>query len=199
MQDVDMTVLDGPVRTLLERIAAPAARDTPDLEAIGAALVDLAADTDYLRRWTEGIAGATGRGTGSMKIHAPERGPRLQIVHRPEGEMSAPHDHGTWVALAPVLGIETHRRYRSAREGSPRLELVETLALGASHVVTLLPPDDLHDHGHIAGHGDPAYVLIMTGDDQTRYTRHEWDLATGRRRTLGPGEQGRWLATEPMP
>ena len=45
----------------------------------------------------------------------------------------------------------------------------------------------------------PKRVLIMTGDDQTRYTRNEWDLATGRRRILHPGETGRWLASEPMP
>jgi predicted metal-dependent enzyme (double-stranded beta helix superfamily) len=191
--------LDSPVRTLFDRIAAPAARDIPDLDAIGAALVDLAADIDYMRRWTERIAGETGRGTGSLPIHAPPRGPRLMIVHRPEAEMSAPHDHGTWVALAPILGIETHRRYRSTGEGSADLELLESLALVASDSVTLLPPDDIHDHGHIAGRGDPAHVLIMTGDDQTLYTRNEWDLATGRRRTLHPGETGRWLATEPMP
>jgi len=194
-----MIALDSPVRTLFERIAAPAALADPDLEAIGAALVALAGDIDYMRRWTEKIAGPTGRGNGSLPIHAPERGPRLMIVHRPEGEMSAPHDHGTWVALAPIVGVETHRRYRSAGEGHGHLDLLEERALAAMDVVTLLPPDDIHDHGHIAGRGDAAHVLIMTGDDQTRYTRNEWDLATGRRRTLGPGETGRWLASEPMP
>jgi predicted metal-dependent enzyme (double-stranded beta helix superfamily) len=194
-----MIVLDSPVRTLFERIAGPAALERPDLEAIGAALVELAADTDYMARWTEWIAGPTGRGNGSLPIHAPERGPRLMIVHRPETEMSAPHDHGTWVALAPIVGIETHRRYRPAVEDHARLELLEERALAAADVVTLLPPDDIHDHGHLAGRGKPAHVLIMTGDDQTRYTRTEWDLATGRRRVLGPGETGRWLASQPMP
>ena len=53
-------------------------------------------------------------------------------------------------------------------------------ALEPSHSATLLPPDDLHDHGHLTGHGAPAYVLIMTGDDQTLFTRNEWDAATGR-------------------
>jgi predicted metal-dependent enzyme (double-stranded beta helix superfamily) len=191
--------LDSPVRALFERIAAPASLDEPDLEAIGAALVELAGDTDYMRRWTEKITGPTGRGNGSLPIHAPERGPRLMIVHRPEGEMSAPHDHGTWVALAPIVGIETHRRYRSVGEDDAALELVESRALVPEDVVTLLPPDDIHDHGHIAGRGNPAHVLIMTGDDQMRYTRNEWDLATGRRRVLHPGEAGRWLASEPMP
>jgi predicted metal-dependent enzyme (double-stranded beta helix superfamily) len=191
--------LDSPVRALFERIAAPASLDEPDLEAIGAALVELAGDTDYMRRWTEKITGPTGRGNGSLPIHAPERGPRLMIVHRPEGEMSAPHDHGTWVALAPIVGIETHRRYRSVGEDDAALELVESRALVPADVVKLLPPDDIHDHGHIAGRGNPAHVLIMTGDDQTRYTRNEWDLATGRRRVLHPGEAGRWLASEPMP
>jgi predicted metal-dependent enzyme (double-stranded beta helix superfamily) len=195
-----MIALDSPVRTLFECIAAPAALDDPDLAAIGAALVELAADTDYMRRWTGKIAGPTGRGNGSLPIHAPTRGPRLMIVHRPEGEMGAPHDHGIWVALTPILGIETHRRYRLAAKGAAdRLDLIESRALTLSDVTTLLPPDDIHDHGHMAGHGDPAYILIMTGDDQTRYTRHEWDIATGRRRVLEPGEPGRWLASEPMP
>jgi hypothetical protein len=114
--------------------------------------------------------------------------------------MSAAHDHATWVALAPITGVETHRRYR--RPDGPdmgRLEVVERLDLAPSQVATLLPPDDIHDHGHLGGDGASAYVLIMTGDDQTRYTRTEWDLATGRQRVLGPGQQGRWLASEPMP
>jgi hypothetical protein len=63
----------------------------------------------------------------------------------------------------------------------------------------MLPPDDLHDHGHIAGRGAPAYVLILTGDDQTLFERNEWDLVTGRHRILRPGDGGRWLASEPMP
>ena len=66
-------------------------------------------------------------------------------------------------------------------------------------MVTLLPPDDVHDHGHVIGEGVPADVLILAGEDQTRFTRTEWDLASGRRRTLRPGDSGRWLATEPMP
>ena len=191
-----LTGLDGPVRTLFERIAGPAAPTTPDLAAIGAALVDLATDLDYMARWVERM-GPEGRG---LPIHAPARGPRLFTVHRPEGQMSAVHDHATWVAISPIVGLETHRRYRLVGEGAAsRPEVVEALALEPSHLATLLPPDDIHDHGHLAGHGLPAYVLIMTGDDQTLFTRHEWDLATGRRRLLRPGDGGRRLASQPMP
>jgi predicted metal-dependent enzyme (double-stranded beta helix superfamily) len=122
------------------------------------------------------------------------------IVHRREAEMGAVHDHATWVAISPVVGLETHRRYRVVGEGSAaRPEVAETLALEPAQVTTMLPPDDLHDHGHLAGHGRPAHVLIMTGDDQTRFLRNEWDLATGRHRILRPGDAGRWLASEPMP
>ena len=39
----------------------------------------------------------------------------------------------------------------------------------------------------------------MTGDDQSLFTRNEWDLATGRHRVLEPGDRGRWLATQPWP
>ena len=162
--------------------------------------MDLAADLDYVGRWVERI----GDESRSLPIHAPERGPRLMIVHRADGQMGAVHDHATWVAIAPIVGLETHRRYRVIRDaGTPtspgRLEVAETLSLVPSHVATLLPPDDLHDHGHLAGHGAPAYVLIMTGDDQTRFIRNEWDLATGRHRVLEPGDRGRWLATQPWP
>ncbi|MEO8229341.1 MAG: hypothetical protein ABI628_06215 [Chloroflexota bacterium] len=188
--------LDRPVRTLFERIAGPAARTDPDLTSIGTALIDLAADLDYMTPWMERLDDLS----GTLVIHGPAQGPRLVIVHRRDGQMGAVHDHGTWVAISPIVGLETHRRYRVAGEGpTARPEVAEALALEPSHFATLLPPDDLHDHGHLAGHGAPAYVLIMTGDDQTRFTRKESDLATSRHRILRPGDGGRWLATQPMP
>jgi predicted metal-dependent enzyme (double-stranded beta helix superfamily) len=191
-----LATLDAPVRSLFERITAPAAASTPDLAAIGAALADLAADVDYLSAWVDDL----GDETGLRRIHAPERGPRLQIVHRREGEMGAVHDHHTWVAVSTVRGLEAHRRYRVVGSGAAaRPERIEELALAPTDVVTMLPPDDLHDHGHIAGRGAPAYVLILTGDDQTLFERIEWDLVTGRQRILRPGDRGRWLASEPMP
>jgi predicted metal-dependent enzyme (double-stranded beta helix superfamily) len=191
-----LAALDAPVRTLFERIPGLVAGGKPDLASIGAALVDLATDRDYLARWVERL----GDVSGSLRIHAPTRGPRLAIVHRRDGEMGAVHDHGTWVVVSPIVGLETHRRYRVVGSGSSaRPEVAERLELEPSSSATLLPPDDLHDHGHIAGRGTAAYVLILTGDDQTRYTRNEWDLATGRHRVLRPGDGGRWLASEPMP
>jgi predicted metal-dependent enzyme (double-stranded beta helix superfamily) len=184
--------LDQPLRELLERIAAPAAPASPDLPTIGRALADLAADADYLAPWIERL----GDRSGALPMHAPERGPRLTLVHRLEGQMSAVHDHGTWIVVGAVSGLETHRRYRVA---GGRLDVADARCLAPTEVATLLPPDDLHDHGHLAGAGDPAYVLILAGDDQRRYRRHEWDLASGRQRILGPGVEGRWLASEPMP
>ena len=192
----DLTGVDGPVRRLFERVAGPAGAETPDLGAIGAALVEFARDLDYLTTWITRL----GDTSGGRPIHAPARGPRMMIGHRREGQMGAVHDHGTWVAITPIVGLETHRRYRLAGEGSLARPLVEeTLSLAPTDLATLLPPDDLHDHGHRSGHGAPAYVLIMTGDDQTRYTRNEWDPVTGRHRLLRPGDRGRWLASEPMP
>jgi hypothetical protein len=192
----DPSALDQPVRTLFERIAGPAARRTPDLTAIGAALIEFATDLDYLARWLELV----GDESGGRPIHAPVRGPRLMIGHRREGQMGAIHDHGTWVAISPIVGLETHRHYRIVGDGAAaRPEVAEAIGLTPAQVTTLLPPDDLHDHGHLSGHGTPAWVLVLTGDDQMRYTRNEWDLATGRHRFLVPGDRGRWLASEPMP
>jgi predicted metal-dependent enzyme (double-stranded beta helix superfamily) len=193
-----VTALDDPVRTLLERIAAPAAASTPDLPAIGVALAGLAGDRDYLAHW---IARLEGR-PGAVLLHGTTTGPRLQLVHRPTGGVSAVHDHGTWVAVATIAGLETHRRYRLAAradDGRPWPTLEDEVALEASQVATLLPPDDIHDHGHLVGRGEAAHILVLTGDDQRRYSRTEWDLATGRQRTLRPGDGGRWLASDPWP
>jgi predicted metal-dependent enzyme (double-stranded beta helix superfamily) len=185
------------IHRLLERIAVPAAADPPDLAAIGEALVELADQVEDLRPSIEQMD-ATG---GGLALHAPAgHGPRLTLVHRPDGQMSAVHDHGTWVVMAPISGLETHRRYRmTGTRPADGVEVAETLELTPSHVATLLPPDDIHDHGHLAGHGAPAYILILLGDDQRRYTRNEWDPVTGRHRVLEPGDGGRWLASEPMP
>ena len=188
--------IDAPVRTLFERIAGPAAASPPDLTAIGMGLVDLARDADYLAPWIARL----GDQAGGLPIHAPERGPRLLLVHRREGQMGAVHDHATWVAISPIVGIETHRRYRIVGEGpAAHPAVVEARELHPCDIATLLPPEDIHDHGHLAGRGAPAYILIMTGDDQTRFRRNEWDLATGRHRILEPGDGGRFLASQPMP
>jgi predicted metal-dependent enzyme (double-stranded beta helix superfamily) len=186
---------DEPVRRLLEVVAASAQLPTPDLTAIGAALAELAADLDYVRPWADRL----GDRSGLLPIHAPLRGPRLSIVHRRGGSLSAVHSHGTWVAVSPVSGIETHRRYQLTDGPDSRPEVAEVAALEAAQVATLLPPDDIHDHGHLTGHGEPAHVLILLGDDQTRFERHEWDPATGRHRVLVPGDPGRWLASDPWP
>lgn len=186
---------DAPIRELLERIAGPASMPSPDLPAIGAALVTLAGDVTYLA----GRIRELGDTSGMIRLHAPERGPRLMLVHRLEGQMGAVHDHRVWVALATVAGLETHRRYRRPASPTDAPTLAEETLVAARESVTLLPPDDIHDHGHVRGRGDPAYCLILTGDDQRRFERTEWDLASGRSRILRPGDGGRWVAAEPMP
>ena len=186
---------DAPVRRLLDRIAALTETTMPsDLAPAAVALADLASDLDYVGGWIRRLGDAS----GLVAIHAPERGPRLMLAHRLDGRLSAVHDHGTWVAIAAVTGAETHRRYeRDAVSDAPRPS--ETVVLGPADVVTMLPPNDVHDHGHIMGSGAPAYVLILTGDDQRRYRRNEWDIASGRHRILEPGDLGRWTSDEPWP
>ena len=189
--------MDAPVRRLFEQVAPALSARTPDVASVATALVGFARDLDYLMPRIRTLGERRG-GTG---IHAPERGTRLMLVHRGEGQMSAIHDHGCWVVLVPVTGVETHRHFRAhaSRGELARLELATELALGTGDAATMLAPDDTHSHGHVAGSGDPAYVLIMLGDDQRFYRRSEWDTVTGRRRILEIGDAGRWLDSEPFP
>ncbi len=193
----DLSVMDAPVRRLYERIAPALRTATPDVSAVAAAMIDVASDHDYL---AHRIGELDGR-SGSIGLYAPPRGPRLMLVHRREGEMGAIHDHGCWVALAPITGVETHRHFRVRLDAQQvaRLELATEQAIEAGQSVTMLQPDDTHSHGHVAGFGDPAYVLIMTGDNQRFFRRTEWDTATGRSRALDPGDGGRWIDSEPFP
>ena len=188
--------MDGPVSELFHRIAPYAETTPPDLARIGESLVELSRDHDYL---TDRIARIRDV-SGSDGLHVPDEGPRLLLVHRNEGEMSPAHDHGVWVVLAPVLGIETHRRFRPRSPiDRAQLELVEEQALRPATYVTLMPPDDIHDHGHLTGRGDPAYVLILLGGNQFTRRRTEWDVADGQARTLEPGDRGRWVTSTPIP
>ena len=103
-----MLTLDTPLRELFDRIEPDADLVAPTLPGIAAALTALAADHDYL---APAIADL-GDISGVAPLHVPERGPRLFLVHRRQGQMGAVHDHRVWVALAPIVGVETHRLWR---------------------------------------------------------------------------------------
>ncbi len=188
--------MDAPIRRLFERIAPALGPATPDLSAVADAMIELAADQDYLVHHIRRLGDAS-RATA---IHAPDRGPRLMLVHRGAGQMGAIHDHGCWVGLAPITGVETHRHFRSrlGADAIARLELATEQAVAPGQAVTMLAPNDIHSHGHVAGSGEPAYVLIMTGDNQRVFRRTEWDTPTGRPRVLEPGDGGRWIDSEPF-
>ena len=101
----DPAGLDAPVRTLFERIAGPAARRDPDLDAIGRALVDLARDVDYLARWIERL----GDRNGSLPIHAPDRGPAADDRPSARGADGRRPRSRAWVAVSPIVGSELLR------------------------------------------------------------------------------------------
>jgi hypothetical protein len=190
-----LRTMDAPLRALFETIASADHPEHPDLPAIGAALVTLSHDHDYLApRLVEGPGGIS-----RIRLHVPTRGPRLQIVRRPRGGMSPVHDHGSWVVVCSIAGVETHRRYRVEGAGDDaRLERIAHDAVHPHAHLTLMDPDDMHDHGHQEGTGDPSWLLVINGDDPGATTRQEWDLPTGTRRILRPGDGGRFLDSEPI-
>jgi hypothetical protein len=69
--------------------------------AVGRLLVQLAADEEFFGPL---ITGMPPESQGIHWLVQPERGPRLVLVHRPEGVMAYTHSHGCWVVIAPVRG-----------------------------------------------------------------------------------------------
>ena len=94
---------------------------------------------------------------------------------------------------APVRGVETHQRWNVVRHagGRAELSLADERALRRGDVVTLVPPDDVHNHGHVLGSGPSPYSLILLGDDMLLFEREEYDPQQGTWRGLAPGDPGR--------
>src|SRR5262249_25447066 len=95
--------------------------------------------------------------------------------------------------IAPVRGVETHQHWHAVRhdDGRAELSLAGERALRRGDVATLIPPQDVHNHGHVTGTGPSPYSLIRPGDDMLPFERPEYDPAPGTWRALAPGDPGR--------
>ena len=180
----------GPVRHCLAEVDELRSGGAPDLDEVGKLLVGLTADEEFFAPL---IAQMPAESMGIHWLAQPDRGPRLVLVHRPEGVMAYTHSHQCWVAIAPVRGVETHQHWNAVRHdgGRAELSLVDECALHRGDVVTLIPPDDVHNHGHVPGSGPSPYSLILLGDDMLLFGREEYDPERGTWRGLAPGDPGR--------
>jgi hypothetical protein len=75
------------------------------------------------------------------------------------------------------------------QDGRADLRLADERALHRGDVATLVPPRDVHNHGHVPGTG--PYSLILLGDDMLLFDREEYDPGRGTWRALPPGDPGR--------
>ena len=92
-----------PVRRFLAQLNELRFGDAPDMAEVGRLLMQLAAEEEYFAPL---IAQMPAESPAVHWLARPERGPRLVLVHRPEGVMAYTHSHGCWVAIAPVRGAE---------------------------------------------------------------------------------------------
>lgn len=168
--------MDIVIETFLVELAELAERPgVAFIEGVRSAVLRLASDSEYWARKIDDVP--------LQHLHWPDFGPRLAVVHRTHGRMSAIHSHGVWVALVPLRGVETHRTYRAAPGfATPTARFAEErrLVAGSGEMVTLLPPHDIHSHGHRRGSGPWPHTLVVLGDDHLRRDRWEFDAATGR-------------------
>ena len=180
----------GPLRDFLARLDELPSGEAADMDAVGRALMELAADEEFFAPL---VAQLPSDSPGVHWLIRPERGPRLVLVHRPDGVMAYTHSHRCWVALAPVRGVETHQHWDVVRhtDGRAELTLADERALHLGDVATLVPPRDVHNHGHVTGSGPSPYSLILLGDDMLLFEREEYDPEQGTWRELAPGDSGR--------
>jgi hypothetical protein len=106
--------------------------------------------------------------------------------------MAAIHDHHVWVTLAPIAGVETHETWTVTRhhDHTARATCTSTRDIVPGCAAWLVPPADTHSHGHLAGHGDAPYTLVLLGDNMLRTRRTETDPNAGTWRYLLPGDEG---------
>ena len=182
--------LPGPLRGFADGVEEARSAAVFDVSQVGRLLVQLAADEEFFAPL---IAQLPAGSPGSRWLIRPDRGPRLVLVHRPEGVMGYTHSHRCWVGIAPVRGVETHQRWDAVRQGDGQadLRLADERALVRGDVATLMPPGDVHNHGHIAGSGPSPYSLILLGDDMLLFDREEYDPERGTWQALAPGDPGR--------
>ena len=180
----------SPLRQFLTQLAELRSAEILDMDQVGRLLVELAADEDYLDPL---IAEIPSQSAGGKWLVKPERGPRMVLFHRPEGVMAYTHSHHCWVAVAPVRGVETHQRWDAVRheDGRTELRLADDRAMKRGDVATLVPPGDIHNHGHVLGTGPGPYSLILLEDDMYLFERKECDPQQGTWRNLAPGDPGR--------
>jgi predicted metal-dependent enzyme (double-stranded beta helix superfamily) len=186
---MSVSAFPRPLRRFLTELTELRPGDGPDMTEVGRLLTELAADEEYLAPL---IAQMPVESPGVHWLASPERGPRLVLVHRPEGVMAYTHSHGCWVAIATVRGVETHQRWNVVRHpgGRAELSLADERALRRGDVATLVPPDDVHNHGHVRGSGPSPYSLVLLGDDMLLFEREEYDPDRGRWRELAAGDPG---------
>ena len=184
------SALPAPLRHFAAQLDELRSGDVPNMEQVGRILAELAADEEFFGPL---IAQLPAAAPGDRWLIRPERGPRLVLVHRPEGVMGYTHSHCCWVGIAPVRGVETHQRWDAVRHQDRRAELrlADERALHRGDVATLIPPWDVHNHGHVAGTGPSPYSLILLGDDMLVFDREEYDPELGTWRALEPGDPGR--------
>jgi predicted metal-dependent enzyme (double-stranded beta helix superfamily) len=180
----------APLGRFLAQLDELRSTGVPDMGEVGRLLMELAADEEYFAPL---IAQMPAESPGVHWLAQPPRGPRLVLVHRPEGVMAYTHSHQCWVAIAPVRGVETHQHWNAVRHdgGRAELSLADERALHRGDVATLIPPDDVHNHGHVLGSGPSPYSLILLGDDMLLFERQEYDPDKGTWRGLAPGDPGR--------
>ena len=152
--------------------------------------MELAADEEYLGPL---IAEIPAESAGGKWLVEPERGPRLVLFHRPEGVMAYTHSHHCWVAVAPVRGVETHQRWDAVRhdDGRADLRLADDRAMHRGDVATLTPPGDVHNHGHVLGHGAQPLLTHPARRQHVPLRTARVRPAAGDVATLAPGDPGR--------
>ncbi len=182
--------LPSPLRRFLAGLDEQRSGGVPDMNEVGRLLVELAADEEFFAPLIDQIPVAA---PGDRWLIKPDRGPRLVLVHRPEGVMGYTHSHRCWVGIAPVRGVETHQRWDAVRRdhGRAELHLADERAMVRGDVATLVPPGDVHNHGHVVGSGPSPYSLILLGDDMLLFEREEYDPDQGTWQALPPGDPGR--------
>ena len=151
-----------PLHPFLTQLDEMRSGNTLDIDRVGRLLVEPAADEEYLGPLIAEIPSESPAGTWLVK---PERGPRLVLLHRPDGMTAYTHSHHCWVAVTACTSSSAKSMTPSGGRGGTLRPVIQ-----AGPIAERL--DSSRERATLQAHGRTSAALVWRSWGGSRSDRY---------------------------